>query len=124
MMPWILPITLAFSAAAPAPEPAPAAAAPTIGHTEGVLALGAGVALGITSVTAFSVGFEVERQLRAQEVSGAAADDALTQRTIAALVAWPAAVLSIVGVAGGVYVLGATEEAAGATSATSTGSGR
>lgn len=113
MTPWIF-LSAAFALSSGEAIPAaaePAAAAPvTIGHSEGVLALGAGLALGVTSVTAFSVGFEIERQLRAGEVRGASADEALSQRTVAALVAWPAAVLSVVGLAGGAYVLAASED--------------
>lgn len=150
MTPWILTVALALSSqgatpdaptpieAAPAeapvevaPEapvveavvvetPAPTAEAFEIGHREGVLTLAAGLALGVTSVVAFSAGFEAERQLRAGEVRGVAADDALTQRTVAAFVAWPAAVLSLVGVAGGASLLASQET----EDTTLTGSGR
>ena len=75
----------------------------------GVLTLGAGLALTVTSLAAFSVGLEIERQLRAREVRGIAADEALVQRGAAAFIAWPAAVLSLAGVVGGAFVLALPE---------------
>jgi hypothetical protein len=79
------------------------------GRDAGALVLAAGIATGVTSVVAFSAGLEVERQLRAREVQGTAAKDALTARTVAAFVAWPAAVVSLLGVAGGAYLIAGAE---------------
>lgn len=76
-----------------------------LGRQRGLLALGAGIAFTVTSMTAFTAGFEAERQLRAGEARGSAADAALTQRAVAALVAWPAAVLAVTGVLGGTWLL-------------------
>lgn len=84
-----------------------------MGRSGGLAALGTGIALGVTSLFAFNAGFEAERQLRA---GGARTVDeknaALTQRGVAAWVAWPSAVLSVVGVVGGGWLLSDAEDGA------------
>lgn len=112
MTPWVL-IAVVTTGVAPATPPATSAAGELachkLGRDEGVLMIGAATALGVTSMVAFSAGFELERQLRAREVEGAAAADALTERMVAAFVAWPAALLSLLGIAGGAYLIARAE---------------
>ena len=102
--------TLALALALAAPEPAPPAATFELGRSEGLVALGAGLGLGVVSMTAFAAGLESERRLRAGEVRGEDANDALTQRAVAAWVAWPAAVLSVAGVGAATWLLSSEGE--------------
>lgn len=89
-----------------------------MGRTGGLAALGTGIALGVTSLFAFNAGFEAERQLRSGEASGVdAQNDALMQRGVAAWIAWPAAVLSVIGVVGGGWLLTEAEAEAQAEDA-------
>jgi hypothetical protein len=111
----VLMIFVALASAEPtAAAPPPAAVASEaweLGRTEGLGALGGGIVLGATSMAAFAAGLEAERQLRAGEVRGQEEQsEALTQRAIAAWVAWPAAVLSVAGIVTGGWIL--TEDGA------------
>ena len=99
-------LTLTLALAAP-----PAAVDDTWqpGRSDGLVALGAGLGLGVVSLAAFQAGFEAERRLRAGEARGDDAEAALTQRAVAAWVAWPAAVLSVAGVGAATWVLTGVE---------------
>lgn len=112
MTPWLL-IAAVTLGVAPGPSRGASEAArcacDEMGREAGAVMLATGIALGVTSMVAFSTGFEAERQLRAREVQGTAAADALTERTVAAFVAWPAALLSVGGVAAGAYFIGGAE---------------
>lgn len=109
MIAWAL--VFSFAAAEPAAPAettatAPGCACERIGRTEGIVSLGAGIGLGVTSILAFSAGLEAERQMRAGETATREQQaDALTQRAVAAWVAWPSAVLSAAGVIGGGWIL-------------------
>lgn len=118
----ILAAWLSIAAAEPAASTAPVAEAAqateaacdceSLGRTGALSILAGGVALGVTSLLAFNTGFEAERQLRSGEASGVGAQNAaLTQRAVAAWVAWPTAVLSVAGVLGGGWLV-ADEEGA------------
>lgn len=95
-----------------APAAAPAAQAKdecdceSFGRTGALSVLGGGILLGVTSLVAFDAGFDAERQLRSGEARGVDEQNAaLTQRAVAAWVAWPTAVLSVAGVLGGGWLV-------------------
>jgi hypothetical protein len=73
----------------------------------GHVALGGGFALAATSTATFLWGFHTERELRSTPHDRGVVDVLLLRRNIAAAVAWPTAVLALIGVAGGVFVLAA-----------------
>jgi hypothetical protein len=81
--------------------------------TEGHLLLGAGVFLGISSLTSFTVGWEAERVLLSERHTREDADALMLRRGLAAWVAWPTAVLSVASLAAGGTLL-ALDQLAGA----------
>jgi hypothetical protein len=108
----VLVAVLALAAADPAPAPAPApeteeCACESFGGRTGALSiLAGGLGLGVVSMFSFNAGLEAERQLRSGEARGVdAQNEALTQRAVAAWVAWPTAVLSVAGVVGGGWLV-------------------
>jgi hypothetical protein len=112
MTPALVLLALALNAApAPAPAQRDVPTAPDLGsaHNQALLIVGGGVGLGIVSTTAFVVGLDKERELRAAPHDEKAADDILNQRTAAAWVAWPSALLSVGAMAWGGALLAMQE---------------
>lgn len=66
------------------------------GWATGHLTVGGGIGLAILSTSAFVYGFDVERQARSGGHSRAEVDNMLVERGVAAAVAWPSAVASVV----------------------------
>jgi hypothetical protein len=115
----IVPVTLLLAVTAPSAPPAsttapeasttvtaPAPAEPGVdGFVVGHSALGVGAACAALSTAAFVAGFDVERQLRIAPHDRGVVDALLVRRAVAAGVAWPAAVLAVVGAGVGVVTL-------------------
>ena len=93
----------------PSPSPSVTADAPRLDvgapRNQALLVLGGGGASSIASATAFVVGFDAERELRASIHDEAAADALFNKRTVAAWVAWPTAIVGVAGVATGLTLL-------------------
>jgi hypothetical protein len=102
----LAPTSATPGATTPAPTttatPANGPVAQVDGFVLGHVALGAGAGLAALSTAAFVAGFDVERELRVAPHDRGVVDVLLIRRAVAAGVAWPAAVLAVVGVGVGV----------------------
>jgi hypothetical protein len=85
---------------------------PSSTRTQGLLALTGGVAFGVTSLTAFTAGLDVERQMRGGPLPREELDDLMATRATMAWIAWPSLVVSLAGIGAGVALLNVPEEGA------------